>query len=135
MADKEWRPDDWMNPFHCMDKHIKTKHDIFEAGASAMLSARDKDWIAWGEQIKEVHKNAYKGETRLAPAAWEMFGRDKAISKAATINAVQYLMGDCPHGIPRLIRKGVGIVRRKDCPLCMAKVNEVLGISLAGEGK
>ena len=39
ITDAKWRPDIWMNPFHCMDRHIKTKHDIYEAGATAMLKA------------------------------------------------------------------------------------------------
>ena len=39
ITDAKWRSDTWTNPFHCMDRHIKTKHDIYEAGATSMLNA------------------------------------------------------------------------------------------------
>ncbi len=52
MADKEWRPSDWMNPYHCMDRHIKTKHGIFEAGATAGIKAVIK-WLF--ELCKDHH--------------------------------------------------------------------------------
>jgi hypothetical protein len=54
---KEWRPGDWLNPYPKADEplNINSKNQIgfnrvvYEHGASAMLAARDKDWIAWGE--------------------------------------------------------------------------------------
>jgi hypothetical protein len=49
---KEWRPADWFNEYegaYLEPEIAKIKELCFEAGASAMLEARDKDWIAWGE--------------------------------------------------------------------------------------
>lgn len=69
MANKDWRPVDWiqLKKFIC-DPHSEcngcaidcdTQESKFiEAGASAMLEARDKDWIAWIEQFIFVPSGA-----------------------------------------------------------------------------
>lgn len=48
----KFRPDNWVNPFHCMDKHIKRKHDIYESGADAILTVRDQWWLSRLEQYR-----------------------------------------------------------------------------------
>ena len=61
--------------------------------------------------------------------------------RQSAIHAVQYLIGKCdnPEHIPDnyVSRENAefydGLPMRANCPLCMAKVNEVLGISQQGE--
>jgi hypothetical protein len=52
IQDNLWRPADWFNEYegaYLEPEIAKIKELCFEAGASAMLAVRDKDWIAWGE--------------------------------------------------------------------------------------
>ena len=52
---EEWRPDDWMKIANRIRAHfdqarsVIVNRDVFESGASVMLSARDKWWV---EQIE-----------------------------------------------------------------------------------
>lgn len=41
------------------------------------------------EEIRGVKRQAYRPESRLSPAAFEMFGRDKCVAKFAVDNAVK----------------------------------------------
>jgi hypothetical protein len=60
-----WRPADWhtkpikQNPLHCLAPQ-ECADSFFEAGASAMLEARDKDWIAWIEWHLDKPSGVYE---------------------------------------------------------------------------
>ncbi len=78
MVNKEWRPDDWEDTgidCYCgeVGSPIHTKeHERYEAGAAAMLEARDKWWI---EKIEEYYQTT-RGDVVISKDDWQSLKKE-----------------------------------------------------------
>ena len=53
----EWRPDDWENSYDKQREEdgMFSQAELYEAGASAMLAARDKWWLGLLQEVNEAN--------------------------------------------------------------------------------
>jgi hypothetical protein len=62
----EWRPEGWEETCDCKDlppEQQCSMYKNFEAGASAMLAARDKEWVGWAQSTCP-HNHIFNPDTK-----------------------------------------------------------------------